>query len=86
MQRNIYEEIKEAATRKGLSISALGREIGMSYASIEKIQRMQLGKTTLAKITNYLSLDYDDLLKEMQKLPTQTEYNAERKRLRDLKK
>jgi len=64
---NLIEKIKEARLEKDISQDELAKRVGVSHATISKIEsRHQVGLDTLILIYEALDLDFD-LLKEIKK-------------------
>jgi len=60
---NIYENIKEIANRKGLSIRQLEIDAGMSSGSIRKWKNSSPSVDNLVKVSKTLNVSLNRLLK-----------------------
>ncbi len=57
----LYERIKEAAARKGLSVNRLEKEMGLPRSSISKYNRHKPSIDKITDIANFLGISVDEL-------------------------
>lgn len=58
----LYDQIKELAEEKGLSIYKIERETGLSNGAISKWNKAAPNSVNLFKVANYLGVSAEDLL------------------------
>lgn len=60
----IYDKVKELATREGITIAALEREVGLSNGAISKWGTFMPNISSLLKVSRYFGVSLEELLGE----------------------
>lgn len=60
----IYENVKEACKKRGVTISKLEEDLGFSRSSVCKWNENEPGVYKVKQVADYLKLKVEELLKE----------------------
>lgn len=60
----IYDVIKNIAKKRGMTISQIEKDLGLSNSSISKWNRVAPSSFSLMKVANYLDVPIEKLLNE----------------------